>query len=181
MTIARDRWQGHLKGRGCYYHDRATAAEDLHSTHPDVGAGTVAVTLHALAEVLEFARRLRLTRNQHFLFRAGELCAWAEVAACFARKAAATADGGRNDKSDERFDADALAAMSRVFAREAAITVAEGGLRWVRGAPQSTDADFSGLEAGLRLGEVHAAQRGLYHDMDLVADSIYGRDSTEAT
>jgi hypothetical protein len=70
--------------------------------------------------------------------------------------------------------------MSRVFAREAAITVAEGGLRWVRGAPQSSDSDFSGLEAGLRLADVHAAQGGLYDDMDRVADDIYGRGSGES-
>jgi alkylation response protein AidB-like acyl-CoA dehydrogenase len=180
MTIARDRWQEHLKSRGAYYHDRARAAEALHAEHPGVGADTVAVTLHGLAELLEFARVLRLTRNQHFLFRAGELCAWAEVAACFARKAASTADGAHNPKSDQRFDADALATMSRVFAREAAITVAEGGLRWVRGAPQSSDSDFSGLEAGLRLADVHASQGGLYDDMDRVADDIYGRVTGES-
>src|SRR5918994_1856628 len=42
MTIARDRWQEHLKTRGRYYHERGEALEALDGTHPDVGAGTAA-------------------------------------------------------------------------------------------------------------------------------------------
>src|SRR6266571_5972376 len=38
MTIARDRWQEHLKSRGAYYHDAAREAEALHRAHPEVGA-----------------------------------------------------------------------------------------------------------------------------------------------
>lgn len=179
MTIGRDRWQHHLKTRGAHYHDRAAALESLHSTHPAVGAGSAAIALHALAELLEFARVLRLTRNQHILFRIGELCSVAEVAASFAVKAAAAADGALNAKTDRRFGADGLAVMSRVFGREAALKVAEDGLRWVRGAPQSTGADFRGLEAGLRLGEVREAQAGLLEDMDEVADIVYRRPHQE--
>ena len=54
MTIARDRWQEHLKTRGRYYHDRAEALEALDDPHPGLGAGTAALSLHALAEVLEW-------------------------------------------------------------------------------------------------------------------------------
>src|SRR5207344_753608 len=38
MTIARDRWQQHLKTRGQHYHDRAAELEPLHSAHPEAGA-----------------------------------------------------------------------------------------------------------------------------------------------
>jgi alkylation response protein AidB-like acyl-CoA dehydrogenase len=176
MTIGRDRWQQHLKTRGAYYHDRAAAAEALHGSHPDVGAGTVAICLHALADLLESARTLRLTRNQHVLFRLGELCAWAEVADCFARKAAQAADRSLDPKADARFTPEALAVLSRIFARDAAMKVAEDGLRWVRGAPQSQDQDFSGLEQGLRLSDVRDAQAGLIADMDVAADFVYQRN-----
>ncbi len=37
MTIARDRWQHHLKSGGSYYRDRATALHSLHDRHPEVG------------------------------------------------------------------------------------------------------------------------------------------------
>src|SRR5215472_3879261 len=40
MTIARDRWQLHLKTRGQHYHDQAKKFEALHSAHGDVGADT---------------------------------------------------------------------------------------------------------------------------------------------
>ena len=64
MTIARDRWQEHLKTRGRYYHDRADALEALDGTAPRTsGAGTAALALHALAEVLERCRTGRLTRQ----------------------------------------------------------------------------------------------------------------------
>ncbi len=81
MTISRDRWQLHLKTRGQHYHDRARKVEDLHAAHPNVGADTAALALHALAEVMEKARVTRLTRYQHILLRLGELIAYAECAA----------------------------------------------------------------------------------------------------
>ena len=38
MTIARGRWQEHLKSGGDYYHARARELEALHAEHPEVGA-----------------------------------------------------------------------------------------------------------------------------------------------
>src|SRR5579859_6011693 len=56
MTIARDRWQIHLKTRGQHYHEQAKKFEELHARHPEVGADNAALALHALAEVMEKAR-----------------------------------------------------------------------------------------------------------------------------
>src|SRR5215472_15638721 len=42
MTIARDRWQLHLKTRGQHYHEQARKFETLHSQHPGVGADVAA-------------------------------------------------------------------------------------------------------------------------------------------
>ncbi len=175
MTICRDRWQLHLKTRGQYYHDQAAKMEELHKTTGNVGAGTAALALHALAVVMERAREKRLTRNQHILFRLGELVAFAETAASFANRAARLASGTLIDKADPRFKADMLAAMSRVFAREAALKVSEEGLRWIAGVGEITDADISGFESSLNLSAIHKAQSGLITDMDFVADVIYER------
>src|SRR6202008_3495737 len=49
MTIARDRWQLHLKTRGQHYHDQAKKLEVLHSAHGDVGADTAALAVRAIA------------------------------------------------------------------------------------------------------------------------------------
>jgi hypothetical protein len=73
-----------------------------------------------------------------------------------------------------RFDPPALAAMSRVFARDAALKVASDGLRWLHGGGPGVD---PGVERRLGLAEVLAAQRGLIDDMDTVADALYGRAS----
>ena len=82
MTIGRDRWQQHLKSSGLYYREIASELRTLHARHPDVGAGTAALASEALGSVLEACRLGRLTRNQHVLFRLGELIAYAEGAAC---------------------------------------------------------------------------------------------------
>jgi alkylation response protein AidB-like acyl-CoA dehydrogenase len=175
MTISRDRWQLHLKTRGQHYHDQARQFEALHARHPETGANTAALALHALAEVMEKARVARLTRYQHILLRLGELIAYAECAGSLARRAALMADGKLNEKANTRFDAIALAALARVFAREAALKVAEEGLCWISGAGGVSDVEMPAFEAALGLPSVHRAQLGLVSDMDYLSDVIYGR------
>ena len=83
------------------------------------------------------------------------------------------------DKADRRFDAKGLAVLCRVFARDAALKVADEGVRLVIGA---ADAPSSGgtvdpavLVASMPLDAVRACQSGLIADMDAVADLLYGR------
>jgi len=174
MTIARDRWQEHLKTRGAYYHDLARQMEDLARSNGSVGADTVALALHALAEVLEQARVHRLTRHQHVLFRIGELVAHAESAAALARRAAATAAGEElSSKIDRRFDANALAAFSRVFARDAAIKVGLDGLRWVIGAAAPGELDPAAVGRAIGIEQIEQAQAGALEDMAAVARALY--------
>jgi hypothetical protein len=110
------------------------------------------------------------------LLRLGELIAFAETSATLAGRAAAAAEGSLPEKADRRFDAAGLAAVSRVFARDAALKVAEEGVRWVCGAADPATARQ--LLAGLPLDEVRAAQAGLLADMDAVADVIYDRSTS---
>ncbi|MGA9498428.1 MAG: acyl-CoA dehydrogenase family protein [Terriglobales bacterium] len=175
MTISRDRWQSHLKTRGQHYHERAREFEALHARHPKVGAEVAALALHALAGVMEKARGARLTRYQHILLRLGELIAYAECAGSLARRAALLADGKLNEKANRRFDATALAAISRIFARDAALKVGEEGLRLVIGAGGVSDTDLAAFETSLGLSAIHRAQSGLIADLDYVADVLYGR------
>lgn len=175
MTIARDRWQLHMKSRGQYYHDQARELETVHARNPEVGADTAALALHGLAVVLETARVGRLTRNQHVLFRLGEIVAVAEGAAALVRRAAAAADGTINSKTDTRFKADTLAVISRLNAREAAAKVGQAGMNYLCGADGVADGDLAALEDGLRLRAIHRAQAGMIADMDRLADVIYDR------
>jgi len=172
MTIARDRWQLHLKTRGQHYHDRAREMEALAAGQPDCGARQAAMAFDALAGIMEQARVARLTRFQHILLRMGEWIAYAECAGCLARRAVRLAQGKLPEKSNRRFDAAAFAAISRIFAREAALRVALEGSRWVTGAGSDTPA--------LDLAAFQRAQAGLMADMDLVADALYGRTAKAA-
>jgi len=175
MTISRDRWQLHLKTRGQYYHEQARELEALDSRHPGVGAYIAALAAHALAEVMEKARVAHLTRYQHILLRLGELIAYAECAGSLSRRAALMSEGRLNEKANDRFDATALATLGRVFAREAALKVAEEGLRWVCGAGGVNDSEMAAFEAALGLPAIHRAQAGLISDMDYIADVLYNR------
>ncbi len=174
MTIARDRWQEHLKTRGEHYHGQAREMEALHASHPAVGADLAALALHALAGLMERARVQRLTRNQHVLFRLGEMTAYAESAAAFARRAAAAAGGTHHEKSPQRFDANALATLSRVFGREAGMKVAAEGMRWIAGTGVDAQ-EMAAFQQALGLDAIHRAQAGVLDDMDRVADVLYDR------
>src|SRR6185369_6727143 len=110
--------------------------------------------LRSVGALLERCRVDRLTRNQHVLFRLGELIAWAETAAVFAERLPAF-----RTKAIALPD-DVLLAMSRVHAREAAMKVACDGVRWAVGAGQ-TDPD---LPRALDIAGALAAQAGLLDD-----------------
>lgn len=171
MTIARDRWQQHLKTRGDHYLDLSRRLKQVHEGVPDVGADVAALAAECLAAVLEACRVGRLTRQQHVLLRLGELIAHVEAAGALVRRAAAAAEGRLPDKADLRFDAVELAAVSRVFAREAASKVADDGVRWVSGA--ADPGASAGLAANLPLEPVRQAQAGLLRDMDVVREALY--------
>lgn len=175
MTIARDRWQEHLKTRGTYYLTAAQQMNALAATHPQVGAATAALALEALAGVFSACQAGRLTRHQHVLFRLGELASYVECAAALCRRAAAAADGTLPDKADRRFDADALAVIARIFAREAALKAGEDGLRWVAGSADPSLGLDPRLPATLRLDAIRGAQAGLMADMSALADTLYDR------
>ncbi len=172
MTIGRDRWQEHLKTRGEYYHERARQLEILHAARPEVGADAAALASHALAAVLERCRVDRLTRNQHVLFRLGELIAWTECAGALSFRASQAIENSRDEKADTRFSADALCAMGRVMARDTAMKVGTDGIKLVIGAESQVPAGFADT---VHLDEIIRAQAGTIEDMNYIADVLYAR------
>jgi alkylation response protein AidB-like acyl-CoA dehydrogenase len=161
-TIARDRWQLHLKSQGGFYRDWAARLETLDRQESNSGAGAAALAMRALGTLLERCRLDRLTRNQHVLFRLGELIAYAETAAIFAERAAT------KPSSAVRFAPETLRAIARIHARDAALKVANDGLRWAIGAGQ-TDPNLANT---LGLPAIFAAQAGLVEDMNFVAGKL---------
>jgi alkylation response protein AidB-like acyl-CoA dehydrogenase len=168
-TIARDRWRSHLQTRGQYYTQAAPPLDALHARAPQVGADVVALALRALGVILEQARQDRLTRSQHILFRIGEWIALAETAASLAHYAGDQASTPET-KAVSGYDGETVQAMSRIYAREAALRIASEGLRWLTGAQASQSS--SALYSSLNLAAVYQAQAGLLADSDLVADAL---------
>ena len=68
-----------------------------------------------------------------------------------------------------------MATLARIFAREAALKVAEEGLQWVCGSGGVSDSEVATFEAALGSPAIHRAQAGLVSDMDYIADVIYNR------
>jgi alkylation response protein AidB-like acyl-CoA dehydrogenase len=161
-TIARDRWQQHLKTRGAYYTTWAAQVEQIHQAEPDNGAGYAALALRALAVILERCRLDRLTRNQHVLFRLGELVALAETAAVFAERVTS------KPTRAIALDMPTRRALARIYARDAALKVATSGLQWAIGAGQ-TDRDLAG---SLNLAGIYQSQAGLIDDLDFAAKKL---------
>jgi hypothetical protein len=124
---------------------------------------------------MERARLGKLTRNQHVLFRLGELTAWGEGAAALARRAAAAASGQLHPNADRRFDAATLAVLARIAARDAALKIAADGLRWTHGAEGLGAAELAAFESAAGIGAIHRVQAGQLADMDRAADALYGR------
>jgi hypothetical protein len=118
----------------------------------------------------------RLTRHQHVLFRMGELIAWCEGAAAVVRRAVRMADGTLDPRAPRRFDAGEMAALARVFAREAARKVASDGLAHVVGAG-ADDGGCDELAASIGLPAIQRAQAGQLADLDRVTDALYRRTS----
>jgi alkylation response protein AidB-like acyl-CoA dehydrogenase len=172
MTVARGRWQEHLKSGGEHYHARARELEALHAESPELGADIAALAHHALAELLERCRLGKLTRHQHVLLRLGALIAQAEGSAALARRAHRAATKQLHPKAAKTLRPKPLAAASRVYARDAALTIATEAIRLVTGTDGGDAAD---LEQRLGLPSIHRAQAGLLADTQAVADAIYAR------
>ena len=166
MTIARDRWQEHLKTRGTYYDRFASQMDELASKDPNVGASTAALALRALNNIIEVCREQKLTRNQHVLMRLGELITYAETAMMFSKKAAE-----EKYSSAVRFDRETWQAMARLYARNAAKKISDDGLKVVLGYGDGRAAElskrfFSDL--------INDAQKGSKEDAELISEKLKG-------
>ena len=161
-TIARDRWQEHLKSRGAYYNDWAARLDVVQQHSPENGAGYAAMAMRALAVILERCRIDRLTRNQHVLFRLGELIAYVETAAIFSERVQS------HPTEAIKLNVATRQALARIHGRDAALKVATDGLRWTIGAGQSDP----NLANSLNLPGIYQAQAGLIDDMDFARDQL---------
>ncbi len=175
MTIARDRWQEHLKTRGDYYHDMARELEACVGDDPAVGADVAALALAcAWPSCSRRAGSGHLTRNQHVLLRLGELIAYAEGAGALARRAAAAAAGALPEKADTRLHrGGARRRQPGERPRRRRSRSPTEGLRWVSGA----DARGRPGRAPCRWTGCTPRRRACWPTSNQVADALYGREA----
>ena len=161
MTIARDRWQQHLKtARRLLPRRGARARWRTRGTRG--GADVAALALECLAGVLEACRVGRLTRNQHILLRLGELVAYAECAGALARRAQRRPQVHCRTKADRRFEPPRWPRSAGSSRARRRYKVAEEGLRWVAGRGHGC----ATWPPPCRWSGYGAAQTGLLADMD---------------
>ncbi len=164
ITIARNRWQEHLKSRGAYFNDLAREADEVHLRDGDVGADVSAYALKALANIYEECRIQKLTRNQHVMMRLGELTAWGETASVFSRIAA-----NETYSKGVKFDRETWQAMARSYARESAMTVIKDGIKLIMGYGTG---DPASLRSKVFMDQIMNGQSGQKEDRDLISERI---------
>lgn len=164
ITIARDRWQNHLKTRGAHFNELANEADEVHRKDANVGADIAARSLRALANIFEECKTQRLTRNQHIMMRLGELAAWAETAHIFSLKA-----GEDKYSKGVMFDRDTWQAMARSYARDAGIKIALDGIKLIMGYGTGDAAD---LEEKVFLKDIMSMQKGQKEDRELITEGL---------
>lgn len=161
MTIGRNRWQEHLKSRSTYYYELSRKMEKLHSSVNDVGAEMTGLGLNALNVIFERCRQQKLTRNQHVMFKLGELAAEGEVAMAFCETAA-------SDRVPESFpyDFETIRTMARIRAKQASLKIVLEGISLIMG---SGTGGAASLHEELKVNRIMDKQKGLVPEMDLVA------------
>ncbi|MCX7646996.1 MAG: acyl-CoA dehydrogenase family protein [Elusimicrobiales bacterium] len=163
MTIYRGRWQEHLKTRGNYYLEMAKELEESSKNNNDSGMYEAALGLKALSVILEECRINKLTRHQYVTFVLGKLISMAEHAYIFSKTAS------KEKFSDSvKFDSNSYKAMSRVFAKTAALKIAQEGSALVLGANDKS----TNLADKINLSEIEKRQYGIINDMDIISRSL---------
>ena len=163
MTIARNRWQEHLKSRGEYYQGLSREMLMLHMKRGDVGANVSALGLSAMGKIMEECRNQKLTRNQHVLMRLGELISWAEVSYSFCQIASS------DPPESVRFKPDVYRAMSRIFSRIAARKIASDGMAIISGYGEDLP---RGFDENIDLDGIMRAESGMSDDKEKVKEGL---------
>jgi alkylation response protein AidB-like acyl-CoA dehydrogenase len=117
--IAMYRWKETVRSRGEFYTGGAADLDAIHTANDQVAAALAAASLRGLNDLILHVHQTKQTLNQNVMFTLADLITKCEVAGALVRKAARLA--AEDDRKAALF-----AAMSRVFARQAAATMREG-------------------------------------------------------
>ena len=152
--IAMFRLRSTVRSKGGFYNEMADGLAQL---PVETGGPMLADALRLMNEVIQSARKEKLTKNQYVMFQLADMMTWAEVANALCHKAAA-------DESGPIF----MKAAARLFAREAIGKIHANGLSISQGCGTILEDVASKLNA-LNTEQILA---GSLADMDIVSKEL---------
>ncbi|MCP4107780.1 MAG: acyl-CoA dehydrogenase [Desulfobacteraceae bacterium] len=163
--ISTFRWKKTRKTKGEFY---GSIYSEMNSKPGDTGSRFYALAAKALNETITLVHDNKLTRKQYIMFALADMMAQVEVGASIARKAAALAEAGDTD-------AEKIMAMSRIFASETALLVAQNAMKIVMGSGVFDQNTVSGFMEAVSYNEMINSCHNIINDMDKVADILFER------
>ena len=162
--IAMFRLRSTVRSKGGFYNE---IAENLARLASDTAGPLLADAVRLMNEVIQKARKGKLTKNQYVMFQLADMMTWAEVASALCHKAAVGGGGPEFMKVAARTP-EFMKAAARLFAREAIQKIFANGLLISQGCGKMLDDMASKLNA-LDTAQILA---GSLADMDLVAKEL---------
>ena len=156
--ISMFRMRSTVRSKGGFYQEMAEGLDKL----PDNCNGRMlASAFRAMNQVIQGARKHKLTKSQYVMFLLADMMTWCEVGDSLCRKAAAY--GGEQNRSSIF-----MKAAARLFVRDAIEKVSLNGLKIIHGYDQGIEDVEESLDA-LNMGLV---MKDSIKDMDLVAGEL---------
>ncbi|MGA3083549.1 MAG: acyl-CoA dehydrogenase family protein [Thermodesulfobacteriota bacterium] len=146
-----------VRSKGGYYQ---TMAADLEQMGEEVGGRWLAPGLRLINEIIQAARKAKLTRSQYVMFLLADMMTWSETAHALCRKAVHYE--GRDRTPEFR------KAAARLFVNETLGKIYFNGLK----ISQGYNADMGDLAERIKALDLSGAAKGCLKDMDSIAAEL---------
>jgi hypothetical protein len=90
LIVSTFRWRETVRSKGAFYESLAGQMEAIHQSHPDLKADALAASARLLNRLFDEMHRVKLTRQQHLMFRLATLATLVETGAALPKKVAGT-------------------------------------------------------------------------------------------
>jgi len=156
--ISMFRLRSTVRSKGGFYNEIADGLAELPS---ETGGPILADAVRLMNEVIQSARKEKLSKSQYVMFQLADMMTWAEVATALCRKAAAVESGKSRTPAF-------MKAAARLFAREAIGKIRSNGLLISQGCEKNLK------DVALQLNALNTERilAGSLADMDIIAKEL---------
>ena len=166
--ISTFRWKITRKSKGAFYDGIAEEMDKLESQCSEAGCRHISLAARALNKAIFLVNDNRLTREQTIMFALADMMEHVEVAASFARQAAAM-------KAENHAQAEKTCVFSRLFANEIAQLVSGNILKILYGSGVFDADQISAFLSDISHARLAESYQNLISDMNRAADFIFNR------